>query len=498
MATVLPPPSKKAKIAAAHAEDLSSLPHVLVQFQDATTNESTSTVTIPGAVTNKQLELLLNKLLGQDDPLPYFFALTTENGSVDITTDLYTDVLKTKLKSAEEVLTLIYTPQAVFRVKPVSRCSSAIKGHSGVILAAQFSPASSRRMVTGSGDFTARVWDCDTQTPLHTLRGHSNWVLCVSYSPDGTLIATGSMDNTLRLWDANAGTALGDAMKSHTKWITSMVWEPLHLASGQSRLASSSKDATVRIWDTSLRRVIIALSGHSAAVTCVRWGGNGWIYSASQDKTIKIWEEDGRLLHTLSAHSHWVNHMALSTDFVLRTGAFDHTGEAPLNREAAKTKARKRYEQAISLFAGGTEHLITGSDDSTLYLWDPTKSTRPLARLNGHQKPVNHVTFSPDGRYIASASFDNHVKLWNARDGKFIASLRGHVAPVYQCAWSADSRLLVSSSKDTTIKVWDIRTKRLHTDLPGHEDEVFAVDWSPDGLCVASGGKDRAVRLWRH
>ena len=112
-------------------------------------------------------------------------------------------------------------------------------------------------------------------------------------------------------------------------------------------------------------------------------------------------------------------------------------------------------------------------DDFTMYLWDPTNhGTKPVSRLLGHQNKVNHVQFSPDGTTIASAGWDNHTKLWNARDGKFMKSLRGHVAPVYQCAWSADSRLLVTGSKDCTLKVWNVRTGNMAMDLPGHEDEV--------------------------
>ena len=64
-------------------------------------------------------------------------------------------------------------------------------------------------MCSGAGDSTARIWDCNTQTPLHTLSGHSNYYMCHLF-PDGKLIATGSMDNTIRLWDATTGKPVGN------------------------------------------------------------------------------------------------------------------------------------------------------------------------------------------------------------------------------------------------------------------------------------------------
>jgi WD40 repeat protein len=76
---------------------------------------------------------------------------------------------------------------------------------------------------------------------------------------------------------------------------------------------------------------------------------------------------------------------------------------------------------------------------------------------------VNHIAFSPDGRYFASASFDKKVKVWDGRTGAFIATLTGHVSAVYQVAWSTDSRLLISASKDSTAKVWDL--KKVHPRL---------------------------------
>jgi len=408
--------------------------------------------------------------------------------------------LQPGLKTTEDSISLHYQPQAVFRVRAVSRCSSSIPGHGEAILATQFSSASSSRVATGSGDNTARIWDCETGTPLHTLKGHTSWVLVVSWSPDDSMIATGSMDNTVRLWDPQTGDALGTPLKGHTKWVRSLAWEPFHLqAPGRPRLASASKDATVRIWDVVPKRIETVLSGHKGSVSCVRWGGTGQIYTSSQDKTVKIWKaSDGILISTLTAHAHWVNHLALSTDFILRTAYHDHTDEIPGSPAEKLAKALSRFEVAATINGEVVERLVSASDDFTIYLWNPSSTLKPVARLLGHQKQVNHVTFSPNGQIIASAAFDNHVKLWNASDGKFLFSLRAHVGPVYMTSFSADSRLLVSASKDTTLKVWDVATGKMKEDLIGHRDEVFAVDWAPDGGRVTSGGKDKAVRIWRH
>ncbi|RPA86372.1 WD40 repeat-like protein [Ascobolus immersus RN42] len=512
MSTVLPPKSKRVKVAELekastqfHEEPVvkAESPNIVITLRAADTNNPLGgKLFLPADTTPKQLSQIVNKLLGtEDNPTPYNFAVPIADGTrVTIGEDFNTSLLVPGHKKTEDVIEAIFTPQAVFRVRAVTRCTGAIAGHGDNILAAAFSPENSSRLVTGSGDKTARIWDCNTETPMHTLKGHKGWVLSVSWSPDAQYIATGSHDGGVRLWDPKTGKPHGDDMKGHTKWVTALSWEPYHLWEGDAvRFASSSKDGTIRVWDAKLRRTVMHMSGHSMSVTCVKWGGLGFIYSASQDKTIKVWDgKDGKLLHTLNGHAHWINHLALSTDFVLRTGYFDPMSKPPTDAAEKKKKALERFNKAAMIEGRITERLASASDDFTMYLWEPAKSTKPLVRLQGHQKLVNHVSFSPDGLLIASASFDNLVKLWSAHDGKFIASLRGHVAPVYQCAFSADSRLLVSSSKDTTLKVWDVKTGKLHKDLPGHQDEVYAVDWAPDGQKVASGGKDKAVRLWKH
>lgn len=86
-------------------------------------------------------------------------------------------------------------------------------------------------------------------------------------------------------------------------------------------LASSSKDGDVKIWDTVLSTTVLTISGHIKCVTVVKWGGNGLIYTASQDRTVKVWRaSDGILCRTLEGHAHWVNTLALSTDYILRIG----------------------------------------------------------------------------------------------------------------------------------------------------------------------------------
>ena len=280
-------------------------------------------------------------------------------------------------------------------------------------------------------------------------------------------------------------------------------------------MLTTGKEGTFKIFNALTQTCVRSVAAHTASISKAIWSGENYIYTCSQDKLIRVWKEDGTNISTLRGHhAHWINTMSLNSEFLLRTGPFDEK-KIEFNSFSDKVEySFKRYhkfkesmrmstENNINITSGIIDRIVTGSDDFTLLLWEPISSPEKyIAQMTGHQGLVNHVQFSPDNLFIASASFDKCIKMWNGYTGAFLYNLRGHIAPVYQIAWSADSKYLLSGSKDSTLKVWNIKSdkkdKSCRHDLPGHADEVYCVDWSPDGLKAASGSKDKRVNIWKN
>ncbi len=453
---------------------------------------------IPASATQAQLSQLINKLLKapEGETIPYTFYVNQD----ELTTDLFSH-LSTQGVSREQEVEVVYQPLERFHVRAVTRCTDTLEGHQGAVLHLSFSP-NGRYLVSGGGDNLVRFWDVDTCAPLNDCHGHKDHVLATAWCPDGRKFATGDKRGQLLVWSPTSPKPLA-TLFGHKKWVTSIVWEPVHRDRACERLASASSDGSVKIWNSRTGKCEVSMTAHTQSVEALCWGGEGFLYSASRDRTICMWAAEGAskgtLVKQLKGHGHRINALALSCDHVCRSGAHTYKATSFDDEDAAFTAATALYQKRCG---GVEERLVSGSDDFTLFLWSPIKSKQPVARLTGHQQLVFCISYSPDGRFIASGSADKKIKLWDGFTGKFITTFHGHVGSVYRLVWSPDSRFLASGSKDSTCKLWPISTARhtgnaSHT-LPGHADEVYALDWSPNGARLASGSKDRTVKVWRN
>ncbi len=179
------------------------------------------------------------------------------------------------------------------------------------------------------------------------------------------------------------------------------------------------------------------------------------IASGSNDKKVKLWNTEGKLLHTLQSHTAGVNSVSFSPD-------------------------------------GKTLASASSDNDNAVKLWNT--EGKLLHTLQSHTFDVRSVSFSPDGKTLASASWDNTVKLWNTQ-GKLLNTLQSHTAGVESVSFSPDGHMIASASADGTVKLWNREGKLLKT-LQSDTDPVNSVSFSPDGKTIAAASADGTVKLW--
>ncbi|UUU23957.1 nSTAND1 domain-containing NTPase [Streptomyces sp. DSM 40750] len=161
----------------------------------------------------------------------------------------------------------------------------------------------------------------------------------------------------------------------------------------------------------------------------------------------------------------------------------------------------------LTSFSPNGKYLATASYDRSVRLWDVADPSRPKALgkpLTGHTSWVSTSVFDPDGRTLASAGDDGTIRLWDVRDPgaprSLGAPLTGHDGTIYLLAFSPDGKTLASVGEDRTVRLWDVsdpaHATALGAPLTGHTAPVRAVAFSPDGKTLATGGDDDTIRLW--
>jgi hypothetical protein len=181
-------------------------------------------------------------------------------------------------------------------------------------------------------------------------------------------------------------------------------------------------------------------------------------------------------------------------------GPVSETDIAETSGEMPRPSPRKISRRAamIGLAAGGL--VVAGGGLSWWLL-----KRRASFTYTGHTDWVYDVTWSPDGKRLASCSKDKTVQVWDAATGSRIFTYRGHTADVYTAAWSPDGKRIASCSQDKTAQVWDATDGGHVFTYRGHKNQVFTVAWSPNGKYLASGGanfdqnsptRDITVQVW--
>ena len=259
------------------------------------------------------------------------------------------------------------------------------------------------------------------------------------------------------------------------------------------RLASSSGDNFVIIWNLADGAQLAKLEGHTGSVYCLAALDGSRLASGSRDDSIIIWSlADGALLSKLEGHTNWVSCLAALDGDRLASGSFDKSiiiWNLADGTQLAKLEGHTSVVSSLATLDGG--RLASGSGDKSIIIWNVADSEQ-LAQLEGHTDSVWCLA-ALDGDRLASGSDDKSVIIWNLADGEQLAPLEGHRCGVY-CLAALDGDRLASGSSDHSIIIWNLADGAQIARLESHTNNVNCLAELADGR-LASGSNDLTIRV---
>jgi WD40 repeat protein/serine/threonine protein kinase/tetratricopeptide (TPR) repeat protein len=383
------------------------------------------------------------------------------------------------------------------------KVSTTLRGHTDVVTGVAFSP-DSRQIGTSSQDQTVGAWDVGTGRRVQTLKGHSGSVTGVAFTADGRFLVSSGMDQTLRIWDRMPIPQRSRTLKGHFGAVLAVAASP-----DGERLASLGKDQTVRVWDAFEEQEATTFSQHQSMGGAVAFSPDSALLAGmgsnlqSGATGIRLWDaRTGQQKQELNAPDLFgPDGECRALAFVAKdrllsghAGGFLKAWDLRTGRQETPPQGHPSKVYGLAFNAHGSRY-ATCNEQFKVQVWDAATGAEAVS-LRGEAGKGWSVAFSPDGQRLAAGCTDSAVRVWDLATGAETFTLKGHRGYAYAVAWSPDGSKLAAAAEDHTVRVWDVADGHQLLSLEGHTSEARSVVFSPDGRRLATGSRDPTVRLW--